>query len=84
MVYIDEEYFYLEDKDIKKLNEYQKNYYNKNKEIINEKRKKYKYSKMVKCECGGKYLHPFNKKRHMETKKHNEYVFLHNDLNFFN
>jgi len=88
MVYVDDEYYYAEDRDVKKANEYQRQYYYKNKEKLNNKeyRKNYKskYSIMMNCDCGGRYLHPFNTKRHKESKKHKEYVFLHNDLSYFN
>lgn len=42
------------------LKEYQKDYYNKNKERLTE---------IIKCECGGKY-NIINKHQHYKTKRH--------------
>jgi len=41
-----------------------KEYYEKNKEKLNEK---------IDCECGGKYIHQ-HKSRHMKSKKHINYI----------
>ena len=58
--------------------EYDKEYYEKNKDKIIEQKKEYyeenkeKINRQYECECGGKYTHQ-NKLQHLKTKKHLNY-----------
>jgi len=60
-------------------NERDKKYYEKNKEIIIEKRKKYyekkkeKLGEKFECLCGGHYRYD-SKAQHLKTQKHKNYV----------
>jgi len=71
----------------KQIKEYKKEYYETNKEQIIEQRKEYnqqyretnreqineKANQKINCECGGKYTQS-NKLRHLNSKKHNNYL----------
>ncbi len=59
--------------------ERKKDYYQNNKEQIIEQMKEYyqankdKIQQKINCECGGRYIFK-NKKRHLETKKHKNFI----------
>ena len=62
--------------------DYYINYYNNNKDKINEKKNnEKKINKQIKCECGISFTHS-NKIRHLSSKRHTEYEFLIKDLSF--
>lgn len=62
-----------------KKKEYNKKYYNENRDKILQKKKEYreqnedKLKEKFKCECGGNYTFN-NKAHHLKTKKHQEYL----------
>ena len=63
--------YYRENKE--KINQSRREYYRKNKEKINQRETK-RDRKRVVCGCGGSYVdYPYDKNRHLKTKKHQTY-----------
>ena len=69
------------EKNIKRRNENQRQYYKINKlEISNKNKKKVKQAVRIKCRCGGTYR-SYNSamRQHMYTKRHFNYVMAENE-----
>lgn len=72
------EFYDIEKKE--KLRQYQRKYYQNNKEIIKIKAKIRNFNNHTFCDCGGRYTIT-NKTRHLQSKKHSIYLrLINNDL----
>lgn len=83
---IDGEKFYVEGMYYKSTYEGNKKYRERNRDKINDRQNKdrrrkrelsenyEKYKSEIKCICGNSYIHPYNTRRHLKTKKHNKFI----------
>jgi hypothetical protein len=83
---IDDEKFYVESMYYESTYKGNKKYRERNRDKINARQNKNrrrkrelsenyeKYKTEIKCICGTTYIHPYNTKRHLKTKKHTKFI----------